>query len=97
MLDQEGIQGKVTVRPSSEGDNFSWFLFPFPGVEGAIFIFINENTFPALYAVLNLFPMEFPIFLREHKAGLYAVDSYYISKALALVWPVISILSQNSI
>ncbi|XP_071536111.1 protein scarlet-like isoform X2 [Panulirus ornatus] len=54
-------------------------------IEGALFIFITESTFPSVYAVLNVFPQELPLFLREYKNGIYRCDTYYISKMLSLI------------
>ncbi|KAG7167303.1 scarlet-like 2 [Homarus americanus] len=53
-------------------------------IEGVLFIFITENTFPSVYAVLNIFPQELPLFLREYKNGIYRCDIYYISKMLSM-------------
>lgn len=54
-------------------------------IEGVLFIYITENTFPSVYAVLNVFPLELPLFLREYKNGIYRCDTYYIAKMAALV------------
>jgi len=54
-------------------------------IQGALFIFVTENTFSPMYSVLALFPQEFPLFMREHKSGLYGVGVYYISKLIAMV------------
>ncbi|KAK8401171.1 hypothetical protein O3P69_002735 [Scylla paramamosain] len=54
-------------------------------IEGVLFIYITENTFPSVYAVLNVFPLELPLFLREYKNGIYRCDTYYISKMAALM------------
>ncbi|KAK3882732.1 hypothetical protein Pcinc_012937 [Petrolisthes cinctipes] len=54
-------------------------------IEGVLFIFITENTFPSLYGVLNVFPQEMPLFLREYKNGIYRSDTYYLSKMLAMI------------
>nr|XP_045624412.1 protein scarlet-like [Procambarus clarkii] len=54
-------------------------------IEGVLFIFITENTFPSVYGVLNTFPQELPLFLREYKNGIYRCDAYYVSKMLAMV------------
>ncbi|KAK7069697.1 hypothetical protein SK128_025781 [Halocaridina rubra] len=54
-------------------------------IEGVLFIFITENTFPSLYGVLNIFPQEMPLFLREYKNGIYRADTYYLSKMVALI------------
>ncbi|XP_050716453.1 protein scarlet-like [Eriocheir sinensis] len=54
-------------------------------IEGVLFIYITENTFPSVYAVLNVFPLELPLFLREYKNGIYRCDTYYIAKMAALM------------
>ncbi|CAL4067072.1 unnamed protein product, partial [Meganyctiphanes norvegica] len=54
-------------------------------IEGVLFIFITENTFPSMYGVLNIFPQELPLFLREYKNGIYRADTYYLSKMISLV------------
>ncbi|KAK4290872.1 hypothetical protein Pmani_036256 [Petrolisthes manimaculis] len=54
-------------------------------IEGVLFIFITENTFPSVYAVLNVFPQELPLFLREYKNGIYRSDTYYMAKMLSLI------------
>ncbi|KAF2362506.1 ABC-2 type transporter, partial [Trinorchestia longiramus] len=46
-------------------------------IQGVLFTFITENTFPSLYGVLNIFPQELPLFLREYKNGIYRCDVYY--------------------
>ncbi|CAG7830299.1 unnamed protein product [Allacma fusca] len=54
-------------------------------INGSLFIFLTENNFPACYAVLNVFPQEIPIFLREQSNELYRSDTYYVSKVLSLI------------
>lgn len=54
-------------------------------VQGAIFIMVAENAFTPMYTVLNLFPQERPLFLREYKSGLYPIWIYYIAKCFAIV------------
>lgn len=54
-------------------------------IQGALFILTTENTFPALYGALSIFPMEWPLFLRDTRGGLYSPSSYYLSKVVALV------------
>lgn len=54
-------------------------------VQGALFIFISENTFSPMYSVLSLFPQMFPLFLRETKSGLYNTAQYYIATVIAMV------------
>ncbi|KAJ8314084.1 hypothetical protein KUTeg_008645 [Tegillarca granosa] len=52
-------------------------------INGVLFLLIMNMTFTFMFAVLNLFPLELPIFLREYGSGLYGTDIYYLSKALA--------------
>lgn len=54
-------------------------------IQGALFIFVSENTFTPMYSVLSVFPQTFPIFLRETKSGLYSTDQYYIANMVAMV------------
>lgn len=54
-------------------------------IQGALFILTTENTFPALYGTLGVFPMEWPVFIRESRSKLYSPSAYYFSKVLALV------------
>ncbi|XP_030764169.1 ABC transporter G family member 36-like [Sitophilus oryzae] len=54
-------------------------------VQGCIFIFVAENTFYPMYSVLAAFPENTPLFLREHRSGLYHPATYYISRIIALL------------
>ncbi|KAF7270965.1 hypothetical protein GWI33_016097 [Rhynchophorus ferrugineus] len=54
-------------------------------VEGALFMFVAENTFYPMYSVLAAFPDNTPLFLREHRSGLYGTAVYYISRVFALL------------
>ncbi|KAF4532327.1 hypothetical protein B566_EDAN003630 [Ephemera danica] len=54
-------------------------------IQGALFIFVTENTFTPMYSVLALFPQEMPLFMREHHSGLYSVSAYYLSKMAAML------------
>lgn len=54
-------------------------------VQGALFVMISENTYHPMYAVLNVFPQGFPLFMRETRAGMYSTAQYYIGTILALV------------
>ncbi|XP_056007707.1 protein white-like [Ostrea edulis] len=51
-------------------------------INGVIFLLIISFTYNSLFPVLNVFPKEIPVFLREHGTGLYRVDVYYITKML---------------
>ncbi|KAG8229495.1 hypothetical protein J437_LFUL010070, partial [Ladona fulva] len=54
-------------------------------VQGALFIFVTENTFAPMYSVLAVFPQEMPLYNREYKSGLYDTRAYYISKMIAMM------------
>ncbi|KAK6166710.1 hypothetical protein SNE40_023343 [Patella caerulea] len=52
-------------------------------INGCLFLFIINMSFTSMFAVVNTFPIEVNIFLREYGSGLYRVDIYYLSKSLA--------------
>jgi len=52
-------------------------------INGVLFLFITNMTFTNVFGVLNSFPVEVPIFLREYGIGLYRVDIYFFCKSLA--------------
>ncbi|XP_011645071.1 protein white isoform X1 [Pogonomyrmex barbatus] len=52
-------------------------------INGALFLFLTNMTFQNVFAVINVFCAELPIFLREHKNGMYRTDVYFICKTLA--------------
>nr|XP_022907988.1 protein scarlet-like [Onthophagus taurus] len=54
-------------------------------VQGAIFLFVTENTFTPMYSVLAAFPDDIPLFLREYRSGLYPAGLFYISKIIAML------------
>ncbi|XP_048753747.2 protein white-like isoform X2 [Ostrea edulis] len=49
-------------------------------INGVIFVIITNLSFTNIFSVLNVFPLEVPIFLREYGTGLYGVGVYYLSK-----------------
>ena len=49
-------------------------------INGVLFLFLTNFSFSYMSSVLNAFPSEIPIFLREHQNGMYNVLSYYLSK-----------------
>lgn len=53
------------------------------GRNGAIFFIIVNQSFSGVFGVLQSFPLEKPIFLREHASGNYAVSSYYFAKMVS--------------
>lgn len=54
-------------------------------IQGVIFILVAENTFFPMYSTVALIPQEFPLFIREYRAGMYSVITYYVSKIFSLV------------
>ncbi|XP_026668551.1 ABC transporter G family member 3-like [Ceratina calcarata] len=52
-------------------------------INGALFIFLTNMTFQNVFAVINVFCTELPIFLREHQNGMYRTDVYFLCKTLA--------------
>lgn len=51
-------------------------------INGVIFIIITNLSFTHVFGVLNVFPLEVPVFMREYGTGLYNVAVYYLSKTL---------------
>ncbi|XP_002742012.1 protein white-like [Saccoglossus kowalevskii] len=51
-------------------------------INGCLFLFITNMTFANLFAVIQVFPLELPVFLREHFNGMYRTDVYFICKNL---------------
>ncbi|CAG0924240.1 unnamed protein product, partial [Notodromas monacha] len=59
-----------------------------PGIQaltGAMWFTVADNTFPNSNAVMNIFPRQINVFLREFRSHLYSVHSYYVSKALFMI------------
>ena len=59
---------------------------------GAIFVCIINQSMGGVFGVLSTFTQELPIFLREHRSGLYSSYSYYLSRTFAelpfqILWP----------
>ncbi|XP_063236423.1 protein white-like [Bacillus rossius redtenbacheri] len=54
-------------------------------INGALFLFLTNMTFQNLFAVINVFCSEMPVFLREHHNGMYRTDVYFVCKSLAEV------------
>jgi Na+/H+-dicarboxylate symporter len=49
-------------------------------INGVLFLLITNASFGNLFGVINTFPTEIPIFLREEKNRMYRVINYYLSK-----------------
>ena len=52
-------------------------------INGALFIFLTNMTFQNVFAVIHVFCGELPIFLREHRSGMYRTEVYFLCKTLA--------------
>lgn len=53
--------------------------------QGIIFMMVTENTFLPMYAMLNLFPSQMPLFFHDYRKGLYSALVFYISKLISTV------------
>ena len=52
-------------------------------INGALFLLLTNMSFSNMFAVVNVFCMELPIFLREHFNGMYRTDVYFLCKQIA--------------
>ena len=52
-------------------------------INGVLFFFITNLTFSNVFAVINVFCVELPLFLREHHNGMYRTDVYFLTKQMA--------------
>jgi len=52
-------------------------------ISGVYFFLVTSTSFSSLQGVIFVFPIELPVFLREHKNGMYRTDVYYLAKTLA--------------
>eukprot|EP00794_Sanderia_malayensis_P003789 gene3789-4312_t len=77
------IAGLVYLRQDNDQDSIQNF-------SGAIFFCVTTSSFNSLTSALFTFPAELPVFLKEHKLGMYRCDVYFIAKMLAeLPWNII--------
>ncbi|KAG5178542.1 ABC transmembrane transporter [Tribonema minus] len=53
------------------------------GLIGVLFFAILNQSILGLIGVLQVFPLEMPIFLREHGSASYRVDTYFLGRTLA--------------
>ena len=66
-------------------------------INGAIFFALANSTFGNCFSVISVFPLEFPVFKRDHECGMYSSFIYFMMKTLAdipvfLFIPVVSAL-----
>ncbi|KAI9559857.1 ABC protein [Daphnia sinensis] len=52
-------------------------------IQGGFLILLSNATFIHVYGVVSIISNEIPIFLREHRIGMYRTDIYFLSKTLA--------------
>lgn len=52
-------------------------------INGALFLFLTNMTFQNVFAVINVFSVELPVFLREKRSRLFRVDTYFLGKTIA--------------
>ena len=46
---------------------------------------VSQLVLSVSLITLQVFPVELPVFLREHKNGMYRTDVYYLAKTLSEV------------
>lgn len=74
------IAGLVYLQQDNDQDSIQ-------NITGAIFFIVTTASFNQLQGAILVFPAEFPVFLKEHKLGMYRADVYFLSKILAeLPW-----------
>jgi hypothetical protein len=54
-------------------------------INSVLFLCITNSSFSNLFGVINTFPAEIPIFLREHQNRMYRVFNYYFAKTIVEV------------
>lgn len=52
-------------------------------LNGAQFLCLTSLTFQNVFAVIDVFCNELPVFMREYQANLYRTDTYFLGKTLA--------------
>lgn len=55
-------------------------------INSVLILLLMNASFSNMFVVLNSFPAEMPIFLREHGNGMYRVINYYLSKFIIDVY-----------
>jgi len=61
---------------------------------GAAFFIVINQCILGMFSVLQVFPLELPIFLREYTSGAYRTDSYFLARTMCeipiqFVFPII--------
>lgn len=52
-------------------------------INGFLFILVTNMSFSSQFIVINIFPMEIPVFQREYDSKLYSIEIYFLCKTLA--------------
>ncbi|XP_065564750.1 protein white-like isoform X2 [Artemia franciscana] len=52
-------------------------------INGAIFMFVINQSFSNVFAVVNVFTEEISVFLHEHDNGMYRTDVYFLAKTMS--------------
>lgn len=52
-------------------------------INGALFNFVVNTSFVNLFTLVDGFPDELPITMKEHKHGMYRIFNYYITKVIS--------------
>ena len=60
----------------------SLLIYSIQNMNGVLFLLLINNSMTNAILIVNTFPAEVPIFIREHQNGVYSVISYYLSKTL---------------
>ncbi|XP_048586785.1 protein white isoform X2 [Nematostella vectensis] len=69
------LAGLVYLQTNIDADSIQ-------NISGALFFLITTLAFSSLQAVYFVFPIELPVFLRDHKNGMYRTDVYFLCKTL---------------
>ncbi|XP_032241524.2 protein white [Nematostella vectensis] len=72
------LAGLVYLQTNIDADSIQ-------NISGALFFLITTLAFSSLQAVYFVFPIELPVFLRDHKNGMYRTDVYFLCKTLTEV------------
>jgi ABC-type multidrug transport system ATPase subunit len=52
-------------------------------ISGALFFIVTNSSIVNCYAVVQVFPLEMPVFLRDHGSRIYRTELYFLAKHLS--------------
>jgi len=52
-------------------------------LNGCMFLMLTQMTFGFAWSIVSTFPLEFPIFRKEHHDAMYRADTYFLGKMVA--------------